>query len=58
MVAIEHDLDVIAEADRVIDLGPDGGKAGGQVVAATTPEGVVKLKTHTGVALKAVFSRM
>ena len=58
VVAIEHDLDVIAEADRVIDLGPDGGKAGGQVVAATTPEGVVKLKTHTGVALKAVFSRM
>ena len=58
MVAIEHDLDVIAEADRVIDLGPDGGKAGGQVVAASTPEGVVKLKTHTGVAFMAVFSRM
>ena len=58
VVVIEHDLDVIAEANWVIDLGPDGGKAGGQVVAATTPEGVVKLKTHTGVALKAVFSRM
>ena len=57
VVVIEHDLDVIAEADLPIDLGPDGGKAGGQVVAATTPEGVVKLKTHTGVALKAVFSR-
>ncbi len=56
-VVIEHDLDVIAEADWVIDLGPDGGKAGGQVVAATTPEGVVKLKTHTGVALKAVLAR-
>ncbi len=57
VVVIEHDLDVIAEADWVIDLGPDGGKAGGQVVAATTPEGVVKLKTHTGVALKAVLAR-
>ena len=57
VVAIEHDLDVIAEADWVIDLGPDGGKAGGQVVAATTPEGVVKLKTHTGIALKAVLLR-
>ena len=57
VVVIEHDLDVIAEADWVIDLGPDGGKAGGQVVAATTPEGVVKLKTHTGLALKAVLAR-
>ncbi len=57
VVVIEHDLDVIAEADWVIDLGPDGGKAGGQVVAATTPEGVVKLKTHTGVALKDILAR-
>ena len=58
MVVIEQDFDVIAGADLLIDRGPDGGKAGGQVVTATTPEGVVKLKTHTGVALKAVFSRM
>ena len=57
MVAIEHDLDVIAEADGVMDLGPEGDKAGGRVGAATTPEGVVKLQTHTGVALKAVLSR-
>ena len=41
----------IAEADWVLDLGPDGGKAGGRVVAADTPEGVVKLRTHTGQAL-------
>ena len=51
VVVIEHDLDVIAEADWVLDLGPDGGKAGGRVVAADTPEGVVKRRTHTGQAL-------
>jgi len=57
VVVIEHDLDVIAEADWVIDLGPDGGNGGGQVVAAATPEAVVKQGTHTGVALAAVLSR-
>ncbi len=57
VVVIEHDLDVIAEADWVIDLGPDGGNAGGRVVAAATPENVVKLRTHTGNALRAVLAR-
>jgi excinuclease ABC subunit A len=57
VVVIEHDLDVIAEADWVIDLGPDGGKAGGRVVAAATPENVVALGTHTGVALRHVLAR-
>ncbi|MDT7520846.1 excinuclease ABC subunit UvrA [Rhodoferax sp. TBRC 17198] len=57
VVVIEHDLDVIAEADWVLDLGPEGGNGGGRVVAATTPEDVVKLGTHTGKALEAVLSR-
>ena len=57
VVVIEHDLDVIAEADWVIDLGPDGGQAGGRVVAATTPEEVVRQGTHTGEALRAVLAR-
>ena len=57
VVVIEHDLDVIAEADWVIDLGPEGGKEGGSIVAAASPEEVVRLGTHTGVALKAVLGR-
>jgi excinuclease ABC subunit A len=58
VVVIEHDLDVIAEADWVIDLGPEGGDGGGLIVAADTPEAVVALKTHTGVALKSVLARV
>ncbi|HQS30810.1 MAG: excinuclease ABC subunit A [Polaromonas sp. 39-63-203] len=57
VVVIEHDLDVIAEADWVIDLGPDGGNAGGTVVASAPPEEVVRLQTHTGKALQSVLAR-
>ena len=58
VVVIEHDLDVIAEADWIIDLGPDGGDAGGRIVAAATPEDVVRRDTHTGRVLGAVLARI
>ncbi|HMA22986.1 MAG TPA: excinuclease ABC subunit UvrA, partial [Gemmatimonadaceae bacterium] len=49
VLVIEHNLDVIKTADWIIDLGPDGGKRGGQIVAAGTPEDVVRVDaSHTG----------
>jgi excinuclease ABC subunit A len=57
VLVIEHDLDVVAEADWVIDLGPEGGAGGGKVVAACTPEDLVMLGTHTGRALAPVLER-
>jgi excinuclease ABC subunit A len=57
VLVIEHDLDVIAEADWVIDLGPEGGTQGGQVVATGTPEQIVASGSHTGVALRGVLGR-
>jgi excinuclease ABC subunit A len=53
MIVIEHNLDVIKFADHIIDMGPEGGDAGGQVVAIGTPEEVAKTKqSATGHYLK------
>lgn len=57
VIVIEHDLDVIAEADWIIDLGPEGGRDGGRIVAAGTPEDLVRAATHTGKALTPVLAR-
>ncbi|GAB1383906.1 hypothetical protein MASR1M50_22270 [Burkholderiales bacterium] len=57
VVVIEHDLDLIAEADWIIDLGPEGGDGGGRIVAEGSPEDVVRAGTHTGVALAPVLTR-
>jgi excinuclease ABC subunit A len=53
VIVIEHNLDVIKTADWVIDMGPEGGSGGGEVVVAGTPEDVAKHKTsHTAMFLK------
>ena len=59
VVIIEHNLDIMAEADWIIDLGPEGGTEGGRLVAAGTPEKLMKLhkQSHTGQALKDFMQR-
>jgi excinuclease ABC subunit A len=57
VVVIEHNLDVIKVADRIIDLGPEGGEEGGRLVAAGTPEKVAATEgSHTGEYLKALVT--
>ena len=58
VVVIEHNLEVIKTADWMIDLGPEGGDGGGEIVAAGTPEDVVKVKrSYTGQFLAPVLAR-
>jgi len=58
VLVIEHNLDVIKTADYLIDMGPEGGHAGGQVVAAGTPEEVAKVpRSYTGQFLAEIFTR-
>jgi excinuclease ABC subunit A len=54
---IEHNLDVIKSADWVIDMGPEGGSAGGQIVTAGTPEQIAQNEfSHTGEWLNRVLT--
>jgi excinuclease ABC subunit A len=54
LIVIEHNLDVIKTADWIIDLGPEGGDQGGQVIAVGTPEEIMQLgASHTGQFLRA-----
>ena len=53
MVVVEHDLDVISEADWVIDLGPGGGPDGGRIVAQGTPQQILQATGRTAEALRA-----
>ena len=59
IVVIEHNLDVVACADWVVDLGPEGGEGGGEIVAVGTPEQVAATeRSYTGKYLKEVLSRI
>jgi len=58
VVVIEHNLDVIKTADYIIDLGPEGGEGGGTVIAAGTPEEIVKVgSSYTGQYLDKILKR-
>ncbi|WP_406828921.1 excinuclease ABC subunit UvrA [Microbulbifer sp. ARAS458-1] len=58
IVVIEHNLDVIKTADWIVDLGPEGGSGGGEIIATGTPEQVAKVKgSHTGRFLKPMLKK-
>ena len=57
VLVIEHNLDVIKQADWVVDLGPEGGEAGGELIAAGTPEQIAETEgSFTGEFLRAVLA--
>ena len=56
VVVIEHNLDVIKPADWIVDIGPEGGSGGGEILVSGTPEDVAKHKTsHTAIFLKSIL---
>jgi excinuclease ABC subunit A len=56
VIVVEHQLDVIARADWVIDLGPEGGSGGGQIVATGTPRQIADVaESYTGQALRTIL---
>ena len=56
VLVIEHNLDVIKQADWIVDLGPEGGEDGGEVIATGTPEDVAEVEeSHTGQYLRQVL---
>ena len=57
VIVIEHNLDVLKSADWIIDLGPEGGEAGGRIVAQGTPEKIAGTDTHTGKYLKKALEK-
>ena len=57
MIVIEHNLDVIKTADWIIDMGPDGGINGGQIIAEENPENISKISSsYTGNFLKNIIN--
>src|SRR6185503_7655541 len=58
VIVIEHNLDVIKQADYLIDLGPEGGEAGGEIVAVGTPEEVAQVEgSYTGAFLRPLLEQ-
>jgi excinuclease ABC subunit A len=58
VLVIEHNLDVIKQADHLVDLGPEGGEAGGEIIAAGTPEEVAAVdESYTGQFLRPLLDR-
>jgi len=58
VIVIEHNMEVIKTADYCVDLGPEGGEAGGYLVAAGTPEELTRVPaSHTGQFLKRILSK-
>jgi excinuclease ABC subunit A len=56
VLVIEHNLDVIKQADWIVDLGPEGGEAGGEVIATGTPEQIAEVEeSYTGQFLRALL---